>query len=138
MPSSGSAAAGFQAPTVTFDSIGVSPLSPKGLTLTPVFRVSNPNAIGFRLTALTYQLDLEGQRALTGDEVEGIDVHSNGSALVPVPLRLRLADLPGLVLAVLGKSALSYTVKGAIGMETPIGALTVPFQRSDVIRLAGD
>lgn len=124
------AASAFQRPTLTFQSASVEGLDLEGVTVVLHYMLENPNTVGARLSRLSYALDVEERRALSGSLPGGLEVPSRGAAPLPVAVRVRFADLTGLVEALSSKEEVAYRVSGDAGVDTPIGTLDLPFQHS--------
>jgi LEA14-like dessication related protein len=98
----------------------------EGVTLKLRLRIENPNALGLRLASLEYRLEVEGRQAVTGAAGGGLRIPARGVAHVDLPLRVRYADVPGLVRALLERETLGWRIGCRAGIETPFGVLDVP------------
>lgn len=99
----------------------------EGLTVAVDLRVQNPNAIGLRARGFSWQIFVEGARVASGDAPGGLTLPANGAATSRVTARLRFADLGNLVRVVEGKANVDLRVAGVVAVETPIGAIDVPW-----------
>jgi LEA14-like dessication related protein len=125
----------FQKPGLTFKSAGLSEVSLTGAVLSLDFQVDNPNDQGLSLAETDYTLLVEGKRILTGKPPGGIQIPGKGSALVTLPATVRFADLASSVAAVLRKGAASYRGEGHLGVDTPIGVVSLPFSAEGKVEL---
>lgn len=91
--------------------------------------VSNPNAFGFDLGALAFDLGLGGQRIahLTLDKPASLG--ANQAASLDLPLSISPASLGMAVLSVLRSESTGYELAGQMQLNTPYGSLALPFNR---------
>jgi LEA14-like dessication related protein len=122
--------AGMQRPTLAFESASIEGLDLDGVTVVLHYRLTNPNALGLHLARLAYGLEVEGQRVAAGELPAGLQIPGRGTVPFPVPVRFRFQDLPGLLGTLLSKEEVSYRVSGVAGLDSPIGALDLPFEHS--------
>jgi LEA14-like dessication related protein len=125
----------FQKPGLTFKSAGLSEVSLSGAVLTLDFQVDNPNDQALSLAETDYKLLVEGKQIATGKPPGGIKIPGKGSALVTLPATVRFADLASSVAAVLRQGAASYRGEGHIGVDTPIGVVSLPFSTEGKVEL---
>jgi len=91
------------------------------------WQVENPNAVGLKLATLDYRLELEGKQAVAGAAQSGISLPARGKAPLELPVRVRFADVAGVVEAIAKKDTLGWRASGAAGIDTGMGTLEVPF-----------
>jgi len=118
---------GFQKPKLVFQSFTPRELDLEGVTLGLVYRIDNPNAIGLPLANVDYKVDVEGRQAVSGSSRTGLRIPANGSAPLELPIRLRYADVPGLLTNLATKERLGFHVQATAGIETPVGVIGIPF-----------
>jgi LEA14-like dessication related protein len=97
-----------------------------GATLAFSAELSNPTGATVLLGGVSYALDVEGKRVFEGTVPGGVEVPAGGSAAVPLPGRVRYADLPGVAAKVALKKAVPYRLSAAAAVRTPAGDVTVP------------
>jgi len=124
------AASAFQRPTLAFQSASIEGLDLEGVTVVLHYRLENPNAVGARLSRLGYALDVEDRRVVSGSLPGGLEIPSRGAAPLPVAVRVRFAAVPGLLGALASKEEVAYRISGDAAVETPLGAVEIPFQHS--------
>lgn len=90
-------------------------------------QVKNPNAIGLRARGFSWQLFVDGARAVSGEAPGGLTLPANGVATSRVTARLRFAEIANLLRATEGKTNVDLKVTGVVSVETPIGAIDVPW-----------
>jgi LEA14-like dessication related protein len=108
----------------------------EGFTLGLSWNVDNPNSFPFRLSRLGWALELDGQHAARGDTVKAIEVPAAGAAAVAIPVRLRWADLPGLMRLATNRDELGFKVSGVAAVASTFGDIDVPFSRTGKFTLA--
>jgi LEA14-like dessication related protein len=126
----------FREPKLTFRSASVQALDLEGATVGLLFDLQNPNSVGVELARAAWAVEVDGTRIGSGDMPGGLAIPANGTAPVTLPVRVRFADVPGIVsLLGSGKDALPYRVSGSIGVKTPLGVLDLPLSHSDQVKL---
>ena len=120
-------ASAFQKPRLTFQSFTPRELDLEGVTLGLVYRIDNPNSIGLPLAGVDYRVDVEGRQAVSGSSHTGLRIPASGSAQLELPIRLRYADVPGLLTSLTTKERLGFHLEATAGVETPLGVVGIPF-----------
>jgi LEA14-like dessication related protein len=126
----------FQEPKLSFRSASVQALDLEGATVALLFDLSNPNGFGLELARAGWQVEVESTRVAAGDMPGGVTIPANGTAPISLPVRVRFADVPG-ILSLFGRGdgELPYRVSGSIGVRTPLGVIDLPVSHSDRLRL---
>jgi LEA14-like dessication related protein len=119
--------AAFEKPRLTYESFQPTELDLEGVTLALRYRVDNPNAVGLKLANLDYKVEVDGRQAVAGAMQSGLHIPARGSAPLEIPLRVRYADVPGLVQTVFHRDELPFHVEGSAGLSTPVGVVGLPF-----------
>jgi LEA14-like dessication related protein len=123
-------AASVQKPTLTFKSATLADVSLGSATVNLNFRLDNPNPFGLSLASVQYQLLVEGHQVVAGQPPNGLSIPPSGSADVVFPANVKFADVSPVVETFLTKDVASYTARGTLGVETPIGIVTLPVEQS--------
>jgi LEA14-like dessication related protein len=116
----------FAPPTLRFKSVELSNVTLDALALDTIWSLENPNAIGVSLASVEYRLSVEGQQVVAGAPARGLQVAPNASSDLHFPAELRFRDLAQLGQALWVKEFAHYRAEGSIGIETPIGVLSLP------------
>jgi LEA14-like dessication related protein len=120
----------FEKPTLTFKSARLSDVSLAGATIDLVFDVENPNAEGLTLASTTdYVVTVEGKQLVAGRPPQGITIPARGKGEVTLPAAVRFADLGASIAALLGQRSVAWAAQGHVGVQTPLGAVTLPFSK---------
>lgn len=126
----------FERPRLQFRSAAVDALDLEGATVALRFDLENPNGFGLDLARVGYGLEVEGTRIATGDLPGGLAIPARGAAPLTVPVRVRFADVPGIVSLITGgKDAVRYRVSGNVGVNTPVGLVDLPMAHEDRLAL---
>ena len=119
--------AAFEKPRLTYESFQPTELDLEGVTLGLRYRVDNPNAVGLKLANLDYRVEVDGRQAVAGAMKSGLAIPARGSAPLDIPVRVRYADVPGLLDAAFTRDELPFRIEGSAGLSTPIGVVGLPF-----------
>jgi LEA14-like dessication related protein len=126
----------FERPRLDFRSAAVEGLDLEGATVALKFDLQNPNGFGLDLARVGYGLEVEGTRIATGDLPGGLAIPARGAAPLTVPVRVRFADVPGIVkLLTGGRDRIRYRVAGNVGVNTPVGLVELPMAHEDQLGL---
>jgi LEA14-like dessication related protein len=117
-------------PTLTFKSVELTGVSLAGLTLDTVWRVENPSAFSITLASLEYALLVDGHQVLAGAPEQGLPIPAQGNADLHFPAIFKFEELGGVVETFLQKDTASWKARGAVGVSTPIGVVTLPLETS--------
>ena len=120
----------FQKPTLTFERADLKDVSLGGATLELVYRLNNPNAVGISLASVDYALAIEGHPLVSGKPPNGFQIPANGSTEVTFPATVRFAELGQALSVFLSKDVAHYQAQGHLGVQTPIGVVTLPLSKS--------
>jgi LEA14-like dessication related protein len=104
-----------------------------GTTLAFSAELSNPTGAPVLLGGVSYALDVEGKRLFEGSVPGGVEVPAGGSSTVPMPGRVRYADLPGIALKVASKKPVPYRLSAQAAVRTRAGDVTVPVAYEGVL-----
>jgi LEA14-like dessication related protein len=130
------ARAAFERPRLAFRSASIAGLDLEGATVALEFNLENPNGFGLDVARVGYGLEVEGTRIATGDLPGGLTIPPRGAAPLTVPVRVRFADVPGIVsLLTSGRDQIRYRVSGNVGVNTPIGVVELPMAHEDHLAL---
>jgi LEA14-like dessication related protein len=121
---------GITRPEVRVVSAAPTEVDFEGLTVAVDLRIQNPNAIGLRARGFSWQVDVEEGRVAKGDAPGGLTLPANGAATSRVTARVRFADLANLARLAESRESLGFRVAGSVAVETPIGAIDVPWSWS--------
>jgi LEA14-like dessication related protein len=127
--------AGFQRPTLAYESWSADGLDLDGVTIHLRYRLDNPNDFSLDMRRLDYRLEVEGQQVAEGELPAGIQLRARGATPLSVPIRLRWRDIPGFVQLLVTRRDVAYRVTGNAGVATPLGTVGLPFEHQDRVAL---
>jgi LEA14-like dessication related protein len=122
-------AASFIRPTLTFKTASLADLSLGSATINLTYLVENPNPIGLELASVEYAFFVEGKQVVAGKPPAGLRIPADGQAEVVLPANVRFMDIVPVLETFLTKDQASYTARGALGVDTPIGVVSLPFEK---------
>jgi LEA14-like dessication related protein len=117
-------------PTVSLADLKLTALDFDGVEGDFVFSVDNPNPVGLDLSRFHYALSLNDQGFLEGTEDKGMTLAAGSGTQVVLPVALAFADLLEQLGVADGRDSVPYTLSGWFGVETPLGEVQVPYERS--------
>jgi len=118
----------FQNPVVNLRDVRVTGVGLTGASLDVVLNVYNPNHYRLDLGRLTYQLNVEGTQLATGTYETSTSFAEGDTTMVRLPISLTYSGIGSAARQLMNSGAVNYTVRGDVGVRTPIGSYTVPYQ----------
>lgn len=119
-------ASGFQKPELTFKEARLPKIDFNGAQLDLVFLVNNPNSQGLDLTKADYALEIEGHHVLAGKPQNGLIIPGGATTEVTFPATFTWNDIAPALEALFAQDQVKYKATGALGIDTPLGPLTLP------------
>ncbi|HYG68055.1 MAG TPA: LEA type 2 family protein [Anaeromyxobacteraceae bacterium] len=130
------AAAAFEKPKLTFQSVSVQSFDLEGATLGFEYLLENPNSMGLKLARLGYALEVEGAHVVDGKFTQGLAIPARGAAPVTFPVHVKFKDVPGFVrLVTSARDQIQYRLSGTAGVDTPIGVVELPLSHTSTLAL---
>jgi len=118
----------FEKPTLQFREARVDRADFVGAQLTLVFTVTNPNGVGLELSTASYQLQVEGHTVVAGSPARGLRMPAQTTTDVMFPAEVRWAEIAPALAALFAQDVVHYKASGSIGIDTPIGVITLPVE----------
>jgi LEA14-like dessication related protein len=115
-------------PTVQFQRLDLVDIDFQHIEADFVFSVDNPNPVEIGLSSFSYDLDLEGENLLEGDNEEGFALEAIGSSELRLPLDLGWEDAWSTAQATRGEDYVDFALGGHFGFMTPLGEGRVPYR----------
>lgn len=123
--------ADIQKPAVSFSDVKISSLSFEKADMLFNLNIDNPNPIGIRLEGYDYDLLLNNNSFLKGQQDNRLQLKANGQAVVPLPITLAFHDIYNSYKALKNKDQIKYTLKTGIKFNLPVlGTMRIPLQTS--------
>jgi len=117
----------IQTPKVSLDDLAITGISAQKLDLLAKLAIDNPNPIGLSLAEMDYELELNNEPFLSGKSNEKMEVTASGKSHCKVPLSLKYDDLNRVYNSIRNQDEVPYRLKGQVKLDTPIGAIPVPY-----------
>ena len=117
----------FEKPKLRYKTVHLRDWTFSSVTLDFEFELENPNSVGITLAKVGYELELDGKPFVKGETTDKVELKAKGTSPLMVPVTVDFPKL-GRALHVLlsSRDKLPYRLKLAVGVETPIGVITLP------------
>jgi len=122
--------ANFEEPVVTLREFKVSGLGLTGGSVDVVLSVYNPNGYKMEAVSMTYRVDVDSIRLGDGALDGRFVVPKGDSSTVRLPVRFTYAGLGRAGRSLLTSGTVNYRVRGDLGLSTPVGNFTRPYDRT--------
>jgi LEA14-like dessication related protein len=129
----GLASSSFEKPSVAFRDVKLDNIDFNGADINVLLDVTNPNSGGLDLAQADYRLNLDGHDVLTGQPKTGLQIPGGATSTLTLPAHVVWDQLAPAVLDVLSKDTLQYTAGGTVGFNSPLGLLSLPFEKQGTI-----
>ncbi len=120
----------FSEPLVELREVQVVGLGLDGGNIDVILSVYNPNRFALDATRLTYRVDIDSLELGSGALDSRFSVARGDSSLVRLPVRFTYRGLGAAGRQLLNTGSVNYRVRGDLGVSTPIGNFTRPYDRS--------
>jgi LEA14-like dessication related protein len=106
-----------------------------GVTLAVQGRIENPNPVDLSVSRWTYQLQVEGQPAGSGQLTANLLLRRAGAVPVTIPARLGWANVPGFLAMLATRQSVAVRVSGVASVRAPGGAIDLPWAADGAVVL---
>lgn len=118
-------------PKVDFVGAKLSGLSLDAVDLLFDLKIENPNRVGVKLAGLDYDLFLDGNSFVKGNQDKGIEIPSAGAETIQLPVSLRFSDIYKTFENLKDQGASNYQIKCGFSFDVPVlGVVRVPVSKS--------
>lgn len=121
---------GSQRPSLTFREVRFTGWSLDSVGLDLVYELDNPYDVPLRLAQVAYQLEVEGRRVVSGAPKEGLNIRPRRKQTLSFPAKIHFLDVIPTVTALFSKQSLGYRASGRLGVDTPLGIVSLPLSKS--------
>jgi LEA14-like dessication related protein len=116
-------------PQVRIAATELEALSFSGLTLRFDVEIENPNPIGIGLSGFDYELQIEGNRFVSGEVAEKVTIAARDRSIVPLPVELDFEEIAQTIAALEGKEEAAYRLSSGFAFDLPVlGRVRVPVE----------
>ena len=122
-------------PIPTPPQISIASFDWDGISLTEVtgslkLDVTNPNEFNLTVKSLDYDLSLDGHEVASGENQRSLWLSAGHEAQVTIPVSFSPSSAGTALLGMLGSGQLDYSMAGNLEVDTPFGAITMPYERT--------
>jgi len=118
-----------QKPIVKVKDVKLTGLSLNGLDLDFKIGIQNPNSVAIKLAGFDYELLIENNIFLKGQQNKEVKIEANGSSQVDIPVSLTFKQLYNSFQALKDADSIKYTLKSGLSFDMPIlGKIRIPVQ----------
>jgi len=123
--------AAVQKPTVKITDTRLSALTFEKADLIFNIEIENPNSIGVSLAGFDYDLLLNEQSFLKGDQQKQMEIKAQGKAAIEFPLTLQFSDIYTTFQRLKNEDEIGYTLKTGFSFDLPVlGVVRIPVSTS--------
>ena len=105
------------------------PLSASAIDFDFDLGVDNPNTVGLRMSGINFDVLVNGNRLLTSQSSNGIDIPAKGYSAVHLRSRVGYSEIRNIwqqVADVIQGNRANYEVRGTAYYDTPVGRMNFP------------
>ncbi|WP_445666232.1 LEA type 2 family protein [Fodinibius sp. AD559] len=126
----------IQKPHLSVENVRVSDFNFEEMELTYDIKVNNPNALSVQMLAYDYNLDINGNALVTGDQKKGLAIEASGASTFHIPMRLNFSEVYRSVQSLQDSEEASYTFLSNLTFDLPaLGQTKVPVSKEGRIPL---
>ncbi len=118
-----------QKPIVKVTDVKITGLSLNRLDLDFKIGVQNPNSVAIKLAGFDYELLIENNSFLKGQQNKEVEIEANGSSQVDIPVSFTFKQLYNTFKTLKDADSIKYTLKSGLSFDVPIlGRIRIPVQ----------
>ncbi len=126
----------IQKPNLSVENVRISDFDFEELELTYDIKINNPNALSVQMLAYDYNLDINENTLVTGDQKKEIAIEASGASTFQVPVRLNFTDVYRSVQSLRNTDEASYSFLSNLTFDLPVlGETKVPVNKEGHIPL---
>jgi LEA14-like dessication related protein len=123
-----------QEPKVNFSQVKMTGLTFDKVDLLFDIDINNPNSVGINLAGFDYDLFLNQNSFLKGDQQDGLEIKANGKETVKIPLSLDFKSIYQTFQSVKDLDSINYELKTGLSFNLPaLGNIRIPVSKSGYI-----
>ncbi len=123
-------------PQIQFTGIKLKNMGLSGIDMEVGLELINNNVFGFNIGTLNYDIALAGTQIANGATEKLASVPAKGESQVTIPISLSFAGAAASVRSLLRGENVEASISGSTDLETPFGALTLPFDTTQQIPIS--
>lgn len=126
----------IQKPNLSVDNVRVTGFNFQQMELTYDIKVENPNTVAVEMLGYDYNLDLNGNSFINGDQTEKIEIEASGESIFQVPMTLNFSDIYGSISGLAEQDETSYDFLSHLRFDLPVlGSTEIPVRQKGSIPL---
>ena len=118
----------FQEPSVKVDKVALSKISAESFDLDLGVIIDNPNPVELNLSGIDYKFELADNQLAAGKSDDSVSISASGKSKTNFPVSIDYDEIKSIYDAAKGQDEVPYTFSGTVSLDTPIGAIPIPFK----------
>jgi LEA14-like dessication related protein len=125
-----------QKPTVEFTNAKISGLSFDKIDLLFDIKITNPNAVGINLSGFDYDLLINQNSFISGQQNDPLEIKAQGENVIQLPVSLKFLDIYNTYTDLKNNTESKYQIKCGLNFNLPVlGETRIPISKSGDIPL---
>jgi len=125
-----------QKPTVEITNAKISKLSFDDLDLLFDIEINNPNSVGINLAGFDYELLINKNSFVSGNQPDQLEISANGKNTVQLPVKLKFIDIYNTFADLKNNDNSTYHIKCGLNFNLPVlGKTRIPISKNGDIPL---
>ncbi len=120
----------FKEPAVVLKDVRVTGLGLEGGAMDVTLGVYNPNDFALQTVKFTYQVLVDSTVVGGGETPQRVTMTKGDTTLVTMPVTFTYAGIGRAAQQLLMRGMVNYRVRGELGVQTPVGTFTRPYDRT--------
>jgi len=120
--------ANMSKPSAKLENVKVQALTFSSIDLLFEIKIDNPNPVAIKLLSFDYDLKIEDNSFVKGNQNNGFSIDPNASSVVKIPISLGFKELFSTIKTLTTSDSAGYKLAGNLEFDLPIlGALKMPY-----------
>lgn len=126
----------IQKPQLSVENVRVSDFNFNEMELTYDIKVDNPNALSVQMLSYDYNLDINDNTLISGDQPKKLAIEASGTSTFQVPMRLNFTDVYRSIQNLRNSDEATYSFLSNLTFDLPVlGQTKVPVSKTGSIPL---
>ncbi|HEX6981621.1 MAG TPA: LEA type 2 family protein [Balneolaceae bacterium] len=126
----------IQKPSLSIEDVRVTDFNFQEMELTYDVRIENPNSVAVQMLGYDYELEINDQTLVQGDQPEKVKIEGNGETTFQVPMTLNFSDIYNTVQSLADADDASYHFLSHLTFDLPLlGRTELPISKEGTIPL---
>ncbi|MCW9706713.1 LEA type 2 family protein [Fodinibius salsisoli] len=126
----------IQKPTLSVDDVRVTGFNFQEMQLTYDIKINNPNAASLQMLGYDYDLDLNGNSFLDGNQTKEVTVKASDASIIQMPMTLNFRDVYRTISGLANEKETSYNFISHLRFDLPVlGETAIPVKKQGSIPL---